>query len=116
MPEYFFHNNMKEWAPQFCASHPETTIAKAEAFLTKMYRSNPDFVITVSRDFVRNCQVPLLILPDDITPHPFATAMESAMLAPKAQVSLFPWRAPAERIPLAIRHVRTFLAAHRPKP
>jgi pimeloyl-ACP methyl ester carboxylesterase len=112
MPEYFYHNNMKEWAPQFCANHPEVSMETVEAFLAKMYRSNPDFVITVSRDFARNCQTPMLILPDDITPHPFATAMESALLAPKAQASLFPWRQPAEHIPLAIRHVRSFLAEH----
>jgi hypothetical protein len=35
-------------------------------FLTKMYRTNPDFVFTVKRDFVRHCQTPVLILPDDI--------------------------------------------------
>jgi hypothetical protein len=30
-----------------------------------MYRTNPDFVFTVA-DFVRSCQTPVLILPDDI--------------------------------------------------
>ena len=33
---------------------------------TKMYRTNPDFVFTVTRDFVNHCQTPVLILPDDI--------------------------------------------------
>jgi hypothetical protein len=28
--------------------------------------------------------------------------MESAMLAPKAEVSMFPWKKPKERIPLAV--------------
>jgi hypothetical protein len=27
-----------------------------EKFLTRMYRVNPDFVFTVTRDFVRNCR------------------------------------------------------------
>jgi hypothetical protein len=40
--------------------------------------------------------------------------MESAMLAPKSEVSIFPWKEPAERIPLAVRQVRSFLRAHRP--
>ena len=57
-------------------------------FLTKMYRTNPDFLFTVTRDFVRSCQTPVLILPDDIPAHPYAVAMEAAMLAPKAQVSI----------------------------
>jgi hypothetical protein len=36
-----------------------------------MYRTNPDFVFTVTRDFVRNCRTPVLILPDDIPAHPY---------------------------------------------
>jgi hypothetical protein len=79
-----------------------------------MYRTNPDFVFTVTRDFVRNCQTPVLILPDDIPAHPYAVAMETALLAPKAEVSFFPWKEPTERIPLAVRQIRSFLRAHRP--
>jgi len=79
-----------------------------------MYRSPGDFVFTVTRDFVRNCRTPMLILPDDIPPHPYEVAMESAMLAPNAQVSLYPWKDTPEKIPLAVRHIRTFLKANRP--
>ncbi len=35
-----------------------------------MYGTNPDFVFTVTRDFVRQCQTPVLILPDDVPAHP----------------------------------------------
>jgi hypothetical protein len=62
----------------------------------------------------RNCQTPVLILPDDIPAHPYAVAMECAMLAPKAEVSIYPWKEPKERIPLAVRQIRSFLRAHRP--
>ena len=31
------------------------------------------------------------------------------MLAPKAEVSMFPWKEPKERIPLAVRQIRSFL-------
>jgi hypothetical protein len=55
------------------------------------------------RDFVRNCRTPVLILPDDIPPHPYAVAMEAAILAPNSEVSMFPWKEPKERIPLAVR-------------
>jgi hypothetical protein len=85
-----------------------------EKFLTKMYRTSPDFVFTVTRDFVRNCQTPVLILPDDVPAHPYAVAMETAMLAPQAEVSMFPWKEPVERIPLAVRQIRSFLRAQRP--
>jgi hypothetical protein len=39
--------------------------------------------------------------------------MEAAMLAPQAEVSMFPWKEPKERIPLAVRQIRSFLRAHR---
>jgi hypothetical protein len=87
---------------------------QVEKFLTRMYRTNTDFVFTVTRDFVRNCRTPVLILPDDIPAHPYAVAMEAAMLAPNAEVSMFPWKEPKERIPLAVRQIRSFLRAHRP--
>ncbi|HEX3569467.1 MAG TPA: hypothetical protein VHU44_01445 [Acidobacteriaceae bacterium] len=35
-------------------------------------------------------------------------------LAPNAQVSLYPWKDTADKIPLTVRHIRTFLRAHRP--
>ena len=76
--------------------------------------TNPDFVFTVTRDFVRNCRTPVLILPDDIPAHPYAVAMEAAMLAPNAQVSMYPWKDVPKKIPLAVRHIRTFLQANRP--
>ena len=70
-----------------------------EKFMTKKYRTNPDFVFTVTREFVRNCQTPVLILPDEIPAHPYAVAMEAAMLAPKAEVSMFPWKEPRSGSP-----------------
>jgi hypothetical protein len=40
--------------------------------------------------------------------------MESALLAPNAQVSLYPWKDTANKIPLAVRHIHTFLRANKP--
>jgi len=114
MPTLFYDNNMAGWGPELVKRRPDITMEMVEKFLTKMYRTNADFVFTVTRDFVRNCKTPVLILPDDIPAHPYAVAMEAAMLAPKAEVSMFPWKEPAERIPLAVRQIRSFLRAHRP--
>ena len=50
----------------------------------------------------------------DIPAHPYAVAMEAVMLAPNAEVSMFPWKEPKERIPLAVRQIRSFLRAHHP--
>lgn len=112
LPDQFFNNNMTGWGPGLCARTPGVTMADVEAFLTRMYRTDPDFVFTVSRDFVRGCHTPVLVLPDDVPAHPYAVAMESARLAPNAQVSLYPWKQPPEHVPLALRHIRTFLQAH----
>jgi pimeloyl-ACP methyl ester carboxylesterase len=112
--DLFYDNNMKTWGPALVGRRPDLTMEMVDKFLTRMYRTNPDFVFTVTRDFVRNCQTPVLILPDDIPAHPYAVAMEAAMLAPKAEVSMFPWKEPKERIPLAVRQIRSFLRAHHP--
>jgi hypothetical protein len=99
---------MNGWGPELVKRRPDITMEMVDKFLTKMYRTNADFVWTVTRDFVRNCRTPVLILPDDTKPHPYAVAMESAMLAPKAEVSMFPWKEPKERIPLAVRQIRSW--------
>lgn len=114
MRDLFYENNMKGWGTELAKRRPDITMETVDKFLTKMYRTNPDFVFTATRDFVRNCQTPVLILPDDIPAHPYAVAMEAAMLAPKAEVSMFPWKEPKERIPLAVRQIHSFLRAHRP--
>jgi pimeloyl-ACP methyl ester carboxylesterase len=114
MRDLFYDNNIKGWGPELTKRRPDVTMEMVDEFLTRMYRTNPDFVFTVTRDFVRQCQTPVLILPDDIPAHPYAVAMEAAMLAPKAEVSMFPWKQPKERIPLAIRQIRSFLRAHLP--
>src|SRR5438067_4658730 len=114
MPDLFYQNNIQGWGPELMKRRPDITMEMVEKFLTRMYRTNPDFVFTVTRDFVRTCQTPVLILPDDIPAHPYAVAMEAAMLAPNAEVSMFPWKEPPERIRLAVRQIRSFLRAHRP--
>jgi len=115
MPELSYNNNMKGWGPELRERRPDVTMAQVDAFLTNMYRGErADFVYTVTRDFVRGCQTPLLILPDDVPGHPYAVALESAYLAPNAQVSLYPWKMNPRQIQIALRHVRSFLSGNRP--
>src|SRR6266853_1561659 len=63
MPTLNYDNNMTGWGPELVKRRPDITMETVDKFLTKMYRTNPDFVFTVTRDFVRNCQTPVLILP-----------------------------------------------------
>jgi pimeloyl-ACP methyl ester carboxylesterase len=113
-PTLMYDTNMMAWGPDYVKRHPNVTMAQIDQFLTKMYKSPADFIWPVTREFVKSCQTPVLILPDDIPAHPYKTAMEAAMLAPKAEVSMFPWKEPKERIPLAVRQIHSFLKAHRP--
>ena len=103
----------RTWGAMLHEKRPDVSIETTEQFVVRMFETNPDFVFTVTRDFVRSCQNPVLILPDEVPAHPYAVAMESAMLAPKAEVSMFPWKEPKERIPLAVRQIHSFLRAHR---
>jgi pimeloyl-ACP methyl ester carboxylesterase len=115
MPGMSYNNNMKGWGPELCARRSDITMAMVDKFLTNMYTgARADFVYSVTRDVVRNCQVPILVLPDDVPAHPYAVAMETVYLAPNAQVSLYPWKDTPEKIPLAVRHIRTSLRAHLP--
>ena len=114
MPTVMYDSGMTGWGPELIKRRSEITMEMVDTFLTRMFRTNADFVFTVTRDFVRTCQTPVLILPDDSRAHPYAAAMEAAMLAPKAELSMFPWKEPTERIPLAVRQIRSFLRAHRP--
>ena len=113
-PTAIYDNQKVAWGAELVKRRPEITPQMVDKFLTNAYRNNNDFVFTATRDFVRNCQTPVLVLPDDTDAHSLEVAIESAMLAPKAEMSMYPWKEPKERIPLAVRHIRDFLKAHRP--
>jgi hypothetical protein len=114
IPDLFYNNNIKGWGPALCARRPDITIDMVDAFLKRMYGANPDFVFTVTRDFVRQCQTPILVLPDDVPAHPYAVAVESARLAPNSEVSIYPWKETKEQTAEALQHIRRFLRAHAP--
>ena len=76
MPTLLYDGSMTGWGPNLVKRRPDITMDMVEKFLTKMWRTNADFVFTVTRDFVRSCQTPVLVMPDDIPAHPYAVAME----------------------------------------
>src|SRR5512134_3564105 len=59
-PTLFYDNNTMTWGPELMKRRPEITKEMVDRFLTRMYKTNPDFVFTVTRDFVRQCQTPVL--------------------------------------------------------
>jgi len=46
--DLFYETNMKGWGPDLVKRRPEITMAMVDKFLTRMYRTNPDFVFTVT--------------------------------------------------------------------
>jgi len=113
-PDVMYNNNINNWGPTLCARWPDVTMAIVDAYLHAIYRSPGDFVYSVTRDFVRTCQTPMLVRPDDTPAHPYAVSMEIVHLAPHAEVTMYPWKEPKDLIPQAVRHVRDFLRAHQP--
>jgi len=89
-------------------------MAQVERYLHNLYRVNPDFLYSVSRDFIRNCRTPILVLPDDTPAHPLQTSIDVASLAPNAEITVFPWKEPADLKVRTINRVRSFLKAHVP--
>ena len=77
-PNIFYENNTERWGPPLCDRFPDITMEEVHDFLTSMYTERADFVFTVSRDFVRTLQTPLLIAPDNVPSHPYEVAMEVA--------------------------------------
>ncbi|MBM3943084.1 MAG: alpha/beta hydrolase [SAR202 cluster bacterium] len=114
MPDLSYQNNMKGWGPEICKRRPDINMDMVHQFLTNMYTKRSDFTYTVTRDFVRSNQTPLLIAPDDVPAHPYKVAMEVASLAPKSEVTIYPWKDSQQHIDQVTEHARRFLKAHVP--
>jgi pimeloyl-ACP methyl ester carboxylesterase len=112
--DVMYRHGHENWVPDFRARRPDVTIETIEKYFHNLYRSRPDFLYSVSRDFIRNCRTPILVLPDDTPAHPLRTSIDVASLAPNAEITVFPWREPPELLARTINRVRTFLRAHQP--
>ena len=83
---------MKGWGPELTKSRPDSRWTWSTSSLKQMYEANPDFVFTVTRDFVAELQNAGAHPADDVPAHPYAVAMESARLSPNSEVSIYPWK------------------------
>jgi pimeloyl-ACP methyl ester carboxylesterase len=100
------------WGDQLLRRRADVDAGDVEAFGTRMFEG--DFVLSVSRDFVRNCAAPLLVLPGVDRYHPTATGREIAELARNARL-VEPWK-DREHVGPATAAVRDFLEVHTPRP
>ncbi len=113
-PDVMYKSGLDSWASELLTRRPDLTMETIESYLHNLYRVQPDFVYSVSRDFVRACQTPMLVMPDDVPAHSYATSMEIVELAPKAEATVYPWKETSELKDQAVEHVRGFLKTHEP--
>src|SRR4051812_17491035 len=111
-PDFMYDSGRDVWAKEFLGRRPGVSMATIEQYLHNLYRVQPDFVYSVSRDFAKSCQTPMLVLPDDVVAHPLQISIDIASLAPNAEITVFPWKEPAELKARTINRVRTFLKRH----
>ncbi len=114
LPDYMYDSGKNVWAPELLPRRPDLNMAQVEQYLHNLYRVNPDFLYSVSRNFIKNCRTPMLVLPDDTPAHPLQTSIDVASLAPNAEITVYPWREPEELRQRTINRVRNFLKAQVP--
>ena len=90
--------------------HPEATPEVLDAYAANLYAQ--DFVYNVSRDFVRQVQTPLLILPGNDQAHPREIAEEIDRLAPNSEF-IDNWKEEAARS-ATVRRIIEFLRSQTP--
>jgi pimeloyl-ACP methyl ester carboxylesterase len=114
-PGVMIRHSAQNWLPDFRARRPEVSMETIERYQHSLWSVQPDFLYSVSREFIANCPAPILVLPDDTSSHPLQTSIDVASLAPNAEITVFPWRDPPELKARTINRVRTFLKSHLPK-
>src|SRR3984957_15017128 len=110
--DYMYDSGKDVWAKEFLERRPDVSMATIDQYLHNLYRVRPDFVYSVSRDFAKSCPTPMLVLPDDIVAHPLQVSIDIASLAPNAEITVFPWKEPADLKARTINRARAFLKRH----
>jgi pimeloyl-ACP methyl ester carboxylesterase len=111
-PTVMYRHSKDNWVPDFMKRRPDVSAEMIEKYLHNLYAVQPDFLYSVSRDFVRNCRTPMLVLPDDVPGHPLQTSIDVASLAPNAEITVYPWKEPEALRQRTIDQVRRFLNPH----
>jgi pimeloyl-ACP methyl ester carboxylesterase len=106
-----FDNLVQSWAKDVRGERPEIDRAVLYRFGQNMFGG--DFVFSVSREFVRRCEIPLLVMPGDDRPHPKVIGEEIAELALNVEV-LRQWKGP-DHLQTARARVTQFLDRHTPR-
>lgn len=107
-----FFDMFDGWAEALKSQRPDVSDAALGPFKNAMYGGD-DFLFNVSKDFVQQCQTPLLILRGNDMYHPEETSRDIVALAQNATL-VENWKEPGDQ-PAAKQAVENFLAEHTPK-
>ena len=112
IPDFMYNAGRDVWAKELRTRQPDVSTETVEKYLHNLYRTRPDFVYSVSRDYAKSCQTPLIVLPDDVPAHPLQVSVDIASLAPNAEITVFPWKEVPELKARTINRARAFLKRH----
>src|ERR1700759_2566798 len=108
VPNYMYDAGIT-WGKELREREPGISTESVEKYLHDLYRVQPDFVYSVSREFAKSCQTPLIVLPDNVDARPLVTSVDVASMCPNAEVTVFPWKDPPDLKARTINRARTFL-------
>src|SRR6185437_8704165 len=111
-PDYMYDAGRTVWAKELRKRRPDVSMETIEQYLRNLYRTRPDFVYSVSRDFAKSCRTAMIVLPDDVVAHPLVVSIAVASLCPNAEITVFPWKDPPELKARTINRARAFLKRH----
>jgi pimeloyl-ACP methyl ester carboxylesterase len=111
-PDVMYDSGRDAWAKELRERRPDISMQTIEKYLHDLYRARPDFVYSVSREYVRGCKTPMLVLPDDTAAHALQVAIDIASLAPNADVNVYPWKDEPALKARTIDRVRKFYKTH----
>jgi len=105
-----FYDMFDGWANDLKAQRTDVDPGAWDAFRERMYGG--DFLFNVDREFVRRCDVPMLVLLGNDQYHPSVTSREIVELAPHAEL-VERWKEP-DVVDETVARVRSFLLQHTP--
>jgi pimeloyl-ACP methyl ester carboxylesterase len=112
-PDSMYDSGHDLWGPVLSDRRDDVAMETVDAYLNNLYRvDSADFVYSVSRDFVRTCQTPMLVMPDNTPSHSYEAAIEVIELAPNAESTVYPWKEDPDILAKTINQVRDYLKAH----
>jgi pimeloyl-ACP methyl ester carboxylesterase len=105
-----FYDMFDSWADELRAELPNVPEEAWTRFRSNMY--DGDFVFNVDREFVSNCEIPMLVLMGSDLYHPSNTSREIARIAPNAEL-IERWKE-EDVVGAAVERVIGFLKSHTP--